>query len=139
MNSTNFKRCANCVSCEKKLKPKMNAMPTADIYGMSGYMICEPCFWEDGYYECDGCDCAFPRDWSKDEDCDTVFCPKCKEADTKKANDITLAFFAENCPKMLPALLASFDPTLTEKQRNRITRIRAERAENKLMCAEDKQ
>ncbi len=112
-------------------------MSCADIYGMSGYMICEPCFWEDGYYECDGCDGAFPRDWSKDGDCENVLCPKCEKAETKKANDITLAFFAENCPKMLPALLASFDPTLTEKQRNRITRIRAERAENKLMGAED--
>ena len=105
-----------------------------------GYMICEPCFWEDGYYECDGdgCNCAFPRDWRKE--CDgPVLCPKCEKAETKKANDITLAFFAENCPKMLPALLASFDPTLTEKQRDRITRIRAERAENRLMGAEDNQ
>ena len=137
MNSTNFKRCANCVSCEKKLTPKMNALHCDDDK-VFGYMICEPCFWEDGYYECDGCDCAFPRDWSKETN-ETVLCPKCEKAETKKANDITLAFFAENCPKMLPALLASFDPTLTEKQRDRIIRIRAERAENRLMGAEDKQ
>lgn len=56
-----------------------------------------------------------------------------------KANALTLAFFAENCPKMVPALLMAFDPTLTQKQRDRITRIRAERAENRLMGAEDNQ
>ena len=133
MNSTK----SYCVSCEKKLTPKMNAIPYAWKYGIEG-MICEPCFWEDGCYECDGCACAFPRDWSK-ETTDVVLCPKCEEAETKKANAITLAFFAENCPKMLPSLLASFDPTLTQKQRDRISRITAERAENKLMSSKDKQ
>ena len=79
-------------------------------------------YWtRDGVAHCEKCNTKWCEKWTAEDEAEE------EEADTKKANDITLAFIAETCPKMLPAFLMAFDPTLTEKQRNRITRIRAER------------